>query len=300
VNFWRLQCFVALAEARHFGRAADRLFISQPALSAQIRQLEEALGVVLVVRQPRVALTAAGTTLYAEALKILELVHRAERLVSPGGTATAGTLRLLYTRSVPAERTFDLIEGFRAEAPRVEIDPHTVWTSDSVERIRAGSADAAFVRLPLADPGSLEVVVLDSDVQCVALRRGQPLAALDRLGVDDLLAYPLVHWPRREAPGNHDAVLAQFSGGRRLGLGSPQPDQHRFAAVARSDGYALAHEAAIPLLPDTLVARPLETPPRSEWGLVWDGAASHDGARIAAALGDYLRRTSEQADPPAG
>jgi DNA-binding transcriptional LysR family regulator len=274
VNFWRLQCFVALAEARHFGRAADRLFISQPALSAQIRQLEEALGVVLVVRQPRVALTAAGTTLYAEALKILELVHRAERLVSPGGTATAGTLRLLYTRSV--------------------------WTSDSVERIRAGSADAAFVRLPLADPGSLEVVVLDSDVQCVALRRGHPLAALDRLGVDDLLAYPLVHWPRREAPGNHDAVLAQFSGGRRLGLGSPQPDQHRFAAVARSDGYALAHEAAIPLLPDTLVARPLETPPRSEWGLVWDGAASHDGARIAAALGDYLRRTSEQADPPAG
>lgn len=77
MNFWRLQCFVALAEERHFGKAASRLFVSQPALSQQIIRLEQDLGYQLVDRGRPVTLTRVGEALYPRAIEILGLVATA-------------------------------------------------------------------------------------------------------------------------------------------------------------------------------------------------------------------------------
>ncbi len=294
MNFWRLQCFVALAEEQHFGRAANRLFVSQPALSQQIKQLEDSLGVGLVIRQPRFELTDAGTTLYPEAIRILELVKQTVRKVAPDQSAPDGEFRLLYGRSISADQTFDLIEGFRDHAPSLEITAQTLWTSAAVEQLQQGLADAAFLRLPLENPGTIETIVLGIDEQLVVLSEDHPLADEESLHISELEAFPLIHWPRADAPGNHDEVLRQLSGGRTLLMGPPQPDQgHRIAAVSRSNGFALVHASAVAGLPPHLRAkRVAPTTPLSRWGFAWDGAASHDGARIAAMLAEHLRRSS--------
>lgn len=292
MNFWRLQCFVALAEEQHFGRAANRLFISQPALSQQIKQLEDSLGVSLVIRQPRFELTEAGTALYPEALRILELVNQTIRKIAPDQSAPDGEFRLLYGRSISADQTFDLIEGFRDHAPSLEITAQTLWTSAAVEQLQQGLADAAFLRLPLENPGTIETIVLGADEQLVVISEEHPLAAKEILHIAELEGYPLIHWPRADAPGNHDEVLRQLAGQRTLLMGVPQPDQgHRVAAVARSNGFALIHASAVAGLPAHLCAkRVAPTTPLSRWGFAWDGAATHNGARVAAMLAEHLRR----------
>ncbi|HAS33510.1 MAG: hypothetical protein CMH38_16715 [Microbacterium sp.] len=293
MNFWRLQCFVALAEEQHFGRAANRLFVSQPALSQQIKQFEDSLGVPLVTRHPRFELTETGKALYPEAIRILELVNETVRRISPDQGPPDGKLQLIYGRSVSAERTFQLIEGFRDEAPSVEISAQTLWTSAAMERLERGLADAAFVRLPLENPGSIKTIALGDDEQWVVFRSDHPLAELGSLRVEDLLEHPLIHWAREDAPGNFDEVLNQLSGGLQLLIGPPQPDQgHRLAAVSKGEGYALVHESTLAALPGCLVAsRVAPTIVVSRWGLAWDAGATHDGARIARSLGEYLQRT---------
>src|SRR5262245_54230219 len=140
----QLQYFVTLAEELHFGRAAERLHIVQPAVSQQLRRLEAELGVQLVERSTRhVALTAAGERLLPEARAVLAAVERAR--ASVGGPAT---LRLGTTTGL-GERLPRLLAAL---APR-EVELVRVPAATRLRRVADGTLDAALLRGVVSHPG---------------------------------------------------------------------------------------------------------------------------------------------------
>lgn len=294
MNFWRLQCFVALVEERHFGKAAKRLFVSQPALSQQIKQLEDSLSVSLIVRTPVVEPTAAGRVLFASALQILELVDETFRKVSPESTQSSGTLRLRYARSIAAELTFPLVSGFRALFPQVEIDAQTTWTAGSIDALRAGDADVAFVRLPLADADAdgIESFELGRDEQRAVVGATHALATQRSVTRAELAEEHLVHWARGDAAGNFDSVVGNVRQSGPMNLGAVQPDfGHRMASVMHGDGFALAHAELEHSLPASVVMIPIvPEPPLSSWGLAWPTIAKGPSRTLAANFVDSIRQ----------
>ncbi|MBH0116776.1 LysR family transcriptional regulator [Salinibacterium sp. NG253] len=286
MNFWRLQCFVALVEERHFGRAAKRLFVSQPALSQQIKQLEDALNAELIVRTPTVEPTASGLRLYEGALNILELVDETVQKVSPEGTHASGTLRLRYSRSIAAERTFPLVARFRDLFPHVEVTAQTTWTAGAIEDVRAGDADVVFVRLPLADSDGLETYELGADEQRAVVGANHPLAGRHSVSRVELAHENLIHWSRGDAAGNFDSVVGDVRQGGTLNLGASQPDfGHRMESVMHGDGFALAHAELEHSLPGGVVMIPIAPqPPMSVWGVAWSANGKGRAGALAANL----------------
>lgn len=295
MNFWRLQCFVALVEERHFGRAAKRLFVSQPALSQQIKQLEDALNVELIVRTPAVEPTAAGRRLYEGALSILQLVDETVQKVSPEGTHASGTLRLRYSRSIAAERTFPLVAHYRDLFPHVEVTAQTTWTAGAIEDVRAGDADVAFVRLPLADGEGLETFQLGADEQRAVVGSNHPLASQSTVSRAELAHETLIHWSRGDAAGNFDSVVGNVRQAGVLKLGASQPDfGHRMESVMHGDGFALAHAELEHSLPESVVMIPIAPePPLSAWGIAWSANAKGRAGALGANFVASIRQQSE-------
>ncbi len=169
-----LRYFIAVAEERHFGRAAARLHITQPPLSRAIRQLETDLGALLLHRSPAgVTLTGAGTALYEEARALLEHAeHARARVTAAAGTATF-TIGIL---SDSAEDTNSaLADAFRSRNPKVVVQVRQADLTDPTTGLRAGLADVALTRTPFDSTG-ISTRVLRSDPVGVVLRADDPLA----------------------------------------------------------------------------------------------------------------------------
>ncbi|WP_030672642.1 LysR family transcriptional regulator [Streptomyces rimosus] len=179
-----LRYFVAVAEERHFGRAAARLHMTQPPLSRAIRRLEADLGCTLLDRSPTgVSLTAAGAALLDEAGTLLAQADRARvRVAAAAGTATlaVGTL----ADSVEEAGTC-LAAAYRDRHPHVCIRIREADLSDPTAGLRAGLVDVALTRAPFEDSG-LTTRVLRSDPVGVVLRPDDPLAGRDSLSIDEL------------------------------------------------------------------------------------------------------------------
>ena len=193
-----LRYFVAVAEERHFGRAAARLHITQPPLSRAIRQLETDLGALLLHRSPAgVTLTEAGTTLYEEARALLEHAERARaRVTAAAGTATF-TIGIL---SDSAEDTNSaLADAFRQRNPKVVVQVRQADLTDPTTGLRAGLADVALTRTPFDSTG-ISTRVLRSDPVGVVLRADDPLAGRDTLLLDDLGGRPWFQLPAGTDP----------------------------------------------------------------------------------------------------
>ena len=126
-----IRSFVAVAEHLHFGRAAEELHLSQPALSAQIHNLEEELGVLLFRRDRRtVNLTAAGECFREEAQNLLSQAEHARRKVQLADRGLIGRLRVGFISSAAALLVPPLVIKFRALYPGVELDLRNILTSD--------------------------------------------------------------------------------------------------------------------------------------------------------------------------
>jgi len=179
-----LRYFVAVAEERHFRRAAERLHMTQPPLSRAIRQLETDLGTVLLHRSATgVTLTASGTELYDQARMLLEHAEQVHARVSAAtGTATItiGTL----ADSVEEAGT-RLATAFRQRHPGVDVLIREADFTDPTTGLRAGRADVALTRAPFDDTG-ISTRVLRSDPVGVVLRTDDPLASRATLSVGDL------------------------------------------------------------------------------------------------------------------
>ena len=182
-----LRYFVAVAEERHFGRAAARLHMSQPPLSRAIKQLEADLGAVLLHRSATgVTLTAAGKLLYDEARALLEQAGQARARVAAvdASTLTVGTI------ADSAEETGTrLAAAFRRQHPGVDVRIREADFTDPTAGVRAGLADVAVTRTPFERTG-ITTLVLRADPVGVVLRADDPLAGRAVVHVRDLAGRP--------------------------------------------------------------------------------------------------------------
>jgi DNA-binding transcriptional LysR family regulator len=178
-----LRYFVAVAEERHFGRAAARLHMSQPPLSRAIKQLEADLGTVLLRRSATgVTLTGAGALLYDEARTLLEQADQARARVAAAGasTITIGTIA-----DSAEEAGARLAAAFRERNPGVDVRIREADFTDPTAGVRAGLADVAVTRTPF-DRTGLALLTLRSDPAGVVLRADDPLAGRDAVHVSEL------------------------------------------------------------------------------------------------------------------
>jgi DNA-binding transcriptional LysR family regulator len=148
-----LASFAVLAEQLHFGRAAARLHISQPALSKRIRSLEDKVGGPLLIRNRRgVALTPAGAMFHKEARRIIRDVEVAFEGVRGATSGTLGKLRLGVGMSTVLSLVPRALVKFRESSPAVEIEIADMSTPSQIEALIAGRLDVGFVRLPVKHP----------------------------------------------------------------------------------------------------------------------------------------------------
>ncbi|MFI6346126.1 LysR family transcriptional regulator [Streptomyces sp. NPDC050560] len=189
----KLRYFVAVAEHRHFGRAARQLFIAQPVLSRQIRALEQELGCALLTRTTRsVELTSAGELLHEEAKEIIAGVDAALRRVHD---AAGGVQRLVVAFS-PGLPASEAVRAYSARYPRIEIDllPVRWWEQDMP--LRDGRAHVGFLRRPFDDTGLRTVPIgHERKVACVPVTH--PLAGRATLGMADLEGEQILDVPTR-------------------------------------------------------------------------------------------------------
>ncbi|WP_420127525.1 LysR substrate-binding domain-containing protein [Longimicrobium sp.] len=206
VHLRHLRYFVALAEELHFGRAARRLRIAQPALSQQIRALEEAIGCVLVERRPQVALTDAGRVFLEEARQTLARMERGIEATQRMARGESGALSVGFAASAVLTRFSEIIRHYREGFPAVALDLRELSPAAEVESIRTGAVDVAFVR-EIGDSPDLVYSTLFHEPLAVLLPPGHPLAAADVVDLRALAGEAFVHFPREIAPSLYDQVL---------------------------------------------------------------------------------------------
>ncbi|MGY0056739.1 LysR substrate-binding domain-containing protein [Streptomyces sp. LZ34] len=179
-----LRYFVAVAEERHFGRAAVRLHMTQPPLSRAVKQLESELGTPLLHRSATgVTLTAAGSALYDEARTLLARAEQARaRVTAAAGTATITIGTLADSAEQAGHR---LVAAFRRRHPDVHVGIREADFTDPTTGLRAGLVDVALTRTPFDDTG-ISIHVLRSDPVGVVLRAEDPLARRATLRLPDL------------------------------------------------------------------------------------------------------------------
>lgn len=203
-----LRAFCHVAEERHFGRAARRLAVSQPALSVQIRRLEEMVGVTLFERHTRqVALTDAGRALEEAARRLLRDVETAVRTTREAGQGAAGELRVGFGPTLMLSTLAHVIRTYRLRYPRVRVDLRELTTTEQTTALLTGQLDVGFVRGAEADP-RLYAELFAREPLVVAVARDHPRAGQRRLRLEELAGDPWVLFPRAIAPTFHDQVMA--------------------------------------------------------------------------------------------
>src|SRR3954454_11412371 len=238
----RLRYFVAVAEELHFRRAAERLHLAQPALSAQVRKLERELGVELLHRTKRdVALTAAGALFLDEARRRLRQADEAARTARNARTGAAGRIRLRHLPDAVPSILLRAIASFAARYPAIEIVPETCSTRRAVEDVRAGRLDVAVIGLP-APAQEMQVTPFAVERTIAAVPDRHILSGRAAIAIDALAETPLVLLPRAVNPAFYDAIIT----GCRAANISPQiveatePQvEHTLLLVASGLGIAL-------------------------------------------------------------
>ena len=193
-----LRYFVAVAEERHFGRAAARLHMSQPPLSRAIKQLETDIGAALLRRSAAgVTLTPAGTVLLGEARFLLDQADRVRTRVAAATGATSLTVGILVDST--DRGAAQLARAFRRQHPDVEVRIRETDLTDPTCGLRAGLVDVALTRGPFDETG-LAVRELRSDPVGAVLRAGDPLASRDHLKLADLAGRRWFQFPEGTDP----------------------------------------------------------------------------------------------------
>lgn len=184
----KLRYFIAVAEEMHFGRAAERLYVAQPALSRQIQRLEEQLGVALFARTSRsVELTDAGRELVSEGKALLASAEAARRRVRRAAEGVRGLTVGFFT----GDPVTPAVRAFGAAHPEVVVDVVRVYWFDQTEVLFDGRADVAFVHLPVAERG-LQLMPLYDVPRVALLSRDHPLASRGELSIAELADEPVI------------------------------------------------------------------------------------------------------------
>jgi LysR family hydrogen peroxide-inducible transcriptional activator len=181
-----LRYLVAVADARHFGRAAERCFVSQPTLSTQLKKLEDYLGVQLIERQPkRVTLTAAGEEIVARARRILDASDEVVTLARTHRDPLAGALRIAMLPTIGPYLLPGVAREIRKALPRLDLRLYEYTTAAMLTKLRAGEIDLGILAMPVDFEG-LEARGLYDEVFTVAVPANHPLAKRATLRVQDI------------------------------------------------------------------------------------------------------------------
>jgi len=272
VEIKHLRSFVTLAEELHFGRAAQRLSIVQPALSMQIKMLEEELGVRLFERNRHsVALTEVGTLFLPEARATRYQSAHAADVARACGRGEIGRVRFGFVSSVLPQLLPRLIRSLHARFPRIELELKDMPGPDQAVALKNGQLDFGLMRLPATIPGIQTREVLQESF-IVALPGDHPLVACTSLHPTDLSQLPVFILARRYAPGFYDEVMqalthrgAHLQNATELGEFTTM-----LALVSAGLGVGLLPANAGRALPANVISRPLELQGyRATTGLAW-------------------------------
>ena len=227
----KVRYFVAVAEHRHFGRAAEALYIAQPVLSRQIRALEQELGAVLFVRDSRgTELSAAGEQLLADAPALLGGAAAVQRRVARAGRGE----RALAVGFMPGVVVTPAVRAFGQAHPDVVVNVVRTGWDDQVATLLDGRVDVGYVRLPL-DRTGLHVEQLSTEPRVAALPAGHRLAGKDRLQLADLAGDHLLQDPDA-VPEWRDLGV---DGGARHRLPAMRTVEEKLEHVAAGSGFVV-------------------------------------------------------------
>jgi len=216
-----LRYFVAVGEEQHYGRAAERLHVAQPAISRQIQDLEEEIGVKLFERLPRgVKISAAGVSFLDDTRRILQQLNEATVRAGRVARGQSGTLRVGFVESASWHGVVpDSFRKFRARQPDAELQLYPSASLEQIDAVRSGRLDAGFVfSMSKADP-DLDQLPVAIHHLVLAVPKGHPLTKVRKLRLRDMSDSAFVWFPRRQSPAYYDRLMQECSRG---GLRTPQ------------------------------------------------------------------------------
>ena len=207
----QIRSFLSIAETLHFGRTADLIHLSQPALSLQIRALEEEVGVKLLERDRRkTTLTAAGMAFRDDATAALLRIEQAVRNARLAADGKLGLLRIGFISTAGNEIVPDIVRGFRESNPQVEFSLRNILTIDQIQMLDTGSLDIGFLRLPIGEHPELEVVGIHQEPFVAVVPRSHKLAKKRKVSLRELSGQDFVMYERAYAPGFHDLLFGML------------------------------------------------------------------------------------------
>ncbi|MBS2965795.1 LysR family transcriptional regulator [Actinocrinis puniceicyclus] len=268
-----LRYFVAVAEELHFTLAAQRLFISQPALSKQVRLLEKALGADLFARDRRgVRLTPAGEALLPHARRVLEAWAEARAALEQARATEETRLVIGMSTSPGRGGMLPAVRSRLTEAhPAAVLELRQVGWQDPTAGLADGSSDVAFVWLPVADRRRYRWIVMAAEPRHVALPSRHPLAAKDAVVMADLVDEPFLALPESAGALRDFWLAADERGGRaaRIGAVVNNPDE-TYEALVDGRGVCLVAQGNATLLTrGDVVTRPVTDIGACNLALAW-------------------------------
>jgi DNA-binding transcriptional LysR family regulator len=248
VELRHLRYFIAVAEELNFSRAAQRMHMAQPPLSAAIRQLERDLGVDLFVRTTReVKLTEAGRAFLHGARRTLADAERAAEDAKRAAAGELGQLRIAYSWSARFETLPALGRAFRASHPDVELLAQELWNARMPAAFASGSIDVGLSVCPEI-AAELELAPIRNERLVALLPEAHPLACEEAIPLSALADEEFIVFPREIAPRLHDAFMAIY---RRAGF---EPRVRNESFHTGWDLGVLAEIPAVAIAPQTVTA----------------------------------------------
>ena len=209
IELRHLRYFVAVAETGSLSRAAEKLYIAQPPLSVQIRQLEAEVGAALLVRHPKgVRLTPAGEVLLAEARQLLDRAARLRELVGRTGERSGAVVRfaLGFVPSASSTVLPDLVRKLRDAQPGLELELREMISSEQAEALAAGRIDAGLARMPAPHP-RLVIAASMPDPFCLALPETEAEGLPALLDLHRYADHAFVGFTRHRGPAYFDRSI---------------------------------------------------------------------------------------------
>jgi DNA-binding transcriptional LysR family regulator len=211
----QIRSFLSIAETLHFGRAAELIHLSQPALSLQIRALEEEVGVRLFERNRRkTTLTAAGFAFRDDAAAALSQLEQAIRRARLAASGKMGRLRIGFISTAGLEIMLNITRQFREINPEVEFSLRAIPAADQVQMLEAGSLDVGFLRLPIGEHSALDVLTVLHEPFVLVVPASHKLARKKRVRLSEVSGEDFVMYERTYAPGFHDLIFGMLRDAR--------------------------------------------------------------------------------------
>jgi LysR family hydrogen peroxide-inducible transcriptional activator len=288
MNIRALQYFVKLADLRHFSKAADACFVSQPTLSTQIRKLEEELGVQLVERSPKnIMLTPVGEEIAERARLVLSDIDQIRAVARRSGNPAEGTIRLGLFPTLAPYLLPHVVPEVRSRYPKLRLQLAEEKTEDVLRMLRQGELDAGILALPINEDG-LQKKILFKEPFVMAMPANHPLAERPSIRMTDLEGAELLLLEEGHCLREHALEVCALAGAHeRVDFHATSMETLR-QMVAAEVGVTLMPLLAVkPPIAETanVVIRPFDDPaPTRTIAMVW---------RSSSALSGFIQELSE-------